>query len=101
VAGEQPCRKASVGAGGQQAQQESAGCPGSQVGKPHPGVHQIQYSQPVRRGDYPAVFSLGVASSRVLYAVLGPTIQEGCEGPWMCPEEESNKAGERAGRSVL
>ena len=39
MAGEQPCRKGSGGAGRQQAQCESAVCPGSQEGKPHPGVH--------------------------------------------------------------
>ena len=30
--------------------------------KMHPGVHQTQYNQPVKRGDYPAVFSVGAAS---------------------------------------
>ena len=40
----------------------SSVCPGSQEGKPHPGVQQTQHNQPVKRGDCPAVFSIGVAS---------------------------------------
>ena len=51
----------------------SAVCPGSQEGKPHPGVHQTQHSQLVKN-DYLAVFSTGVASPGVLCAVLGPTV---------------------------
>jgi len=35
VAGKQPCGKGSGGAGGQQAPQESAGCPSNPEGKPH------------------------------------------------------------------
>ncbi|KAK4816385.1 LOW QUALITY PROTEIN: hypothetical protein QYF61_016702 [Mycteria americana] len=34
---------------GSAAQHESAACPGSQEGKPHPGVHQTQHNQPVKR----------------------------------------------------
>ena len=41
---------------------QSAAFPGSREGKPHPEVHQTQHSQPVKRGDYPAVFSAAVAS---------------------------------------
>ena len=37
-------------------------CPGSQEGKPQPGVHQTQHDQPVKSGDCPAVFSAGAAS---------------------------------------
>ena len=37
-------------------------CPGSQEGKRHPGVHQTQRNQPIKRGDCPAVFSVGAAS---------------------------------------
>lgn len=44
----------------------------------HPGVNQTQHNQPVKRGDYPAVFSIGVTSLGVLCAVVGPTIYEGC-----------------------
>ena len=63
MAGEPPCRKGPGGAGWQQAQYASAVCPGSQEGKPlHPGVHQTQHNQPVKRGDCPAVFSTGSAS---------------------------------------
>lgn len=53
-----------------------------------------------KRGDYPTVSSIGAASPWIPHAVLGPTIQEGCEGPPMCPEE-NNKDGERAGRNIL
>ena len=74
MAGEQPCRKGSGGAGRQQTLYESAVCPGSQEGKLHRGVHQTQHNQPIKRGDYPAVFSVGAASPRILCAVLGPTI---------------------------
>ena len=38
-------------------------------------------NQPIQRGDSPAVFSVGAASPGILCAVLGPTIEEGCEGP--------------------
>jgi len=38
------------------------GCPGSQEGKPHPGVRQTQYNQPVKRGDYPTVLNAAAAS---------------------------------------
>ena len=62
MGGEQPCRKGSGGAGQQQAQHESAACPGSQEGKSHPGVHPAQHNQQIRRGDYPAVFNAGAAS---------------------------------------
>ena len=34
----------------------------SKEGKLHPGVHQTQHNQLVKRGDYPAVFSIGAAS---------------------------------------
>jgi len=44
VAGEQPRRKGPEGADQQQAQWESAACPGSQEGKPHPGC--IKHSIP-------------------------------------------------------
>ena len=81
VAGEQPCREGSGGAGRQQVQYESAVCSGSQEGKPHPGVHQTQHNQPIKRGDYPTGHSVGAASPQVVCALLGPTIQEGCEGP--------------------
>ena len=61
------------------AQYESAVCPGSQEGKPHPGVHQTQSNQPVKRGVYPAVFTVGSASSLwVLCAGLCPTIGLAC-----------------------
>lgn len=73
--------------------------PVSPEGKPHPGVQQTQPHQPVR-GDHPTVSSTGVASPRTLNAVLGPTIEKGCKGPWMHPEG-SNKAGDRAGRNIL
>jgi len=59
---EQPCRKGSGGAGQHQAQQESAGCPGSPEAKPLPGVHQTEHNHPVRRGNHPTVFSIGTAS---------------------------------------
>ena len=81
MAGEQPCRKGSGGAGQQQAPHEPAACPGSPEGKSHPGVHQTQHNQPGKRGDGPAVSSIGASSLGVLFAVLGPTILEGCEGP--------------------
>jgi len=58
----------------QQAPRESAVCPGSQEGKPHPGVHHTQCNQLIQRGDYPAIFSVGVGSPGVLCAVLGPTV---------------------------
>lgn len=35
---------------------------GSQEGKSHPGVHQTQHHQLVKRGDYPILFSIGAAS---------------------------------------
>jgi len=57
-----PFRKGPEGAGLQQAQQKPAVFPGSQEGKPHPGVHQTQHNQPVMRENHPAVFSVGVAS---------------------------------------
>lgn len=53
---------------------------GSQGGKPHPGVHQTQHHQFVKRGDYPTLFSTGAASPWVLCAVQVPTILKGCEG---------------------
>jgi len=81
VSGEQPCRKGSGGAGGQQAQEEPAVCPGSQEGKPSWGGHQPQHEEMVKRGDCPAVFRIGAASPGALYAALGLTIGEGCEGP--------------------
>jgi len=62
MAGEQPCRKGSVGAGRQQAQYEPAVCPGSYEGKLHPGVLQTQHNQLVKRADYLAVFSVGAGS---------------------------------------
>lgn len=40
----------------------SSVCPGSQEHKSHPGLHQTQQNQPVKGGDYPAVFRVGVAS---------------------------------------
>lgn len=36
----------------------------------------------------------------ILGAVLGPTIEEGCEGPSM-PVEEGRRAGKRAARPLL
>ena len=68
MAGEQPCIKGSEGTGQQQALYDSAVYPDSQEGKPHPGVHKAQYNQSVRKGDYPAVFSIGMASAWVLCA---------------------------------
>jgi len=57
-----PAEKAG-GAGWQQAQCEPAAGPGSREGKPlHPGVHQTQPSQPVKKGDCSAIFSVGAAS---------------------------------------
>lgn len=50
---------------------EQGGSPGSQEGKPHPGVHQPQHSQTDEGGDCPAVFSIGAASPGVLCAVWG------------------------------
>lgn len=38
---------------------------GSQEGKQYPGVHQTQYNQPVKRGDYPTVFTVGLTLSAV------------------------------------
>jgi len=62
MAGEQPCRTGSEGAGRQQGQQEPAVCPGHQESKPHLLVHQTQYNQLVKKIDYPTVFSTGAAS---------------------------------------
>jgi len=59
---EQSCKKGSVGPGQQQAQSESAVCPGSPESKPHPRVHQTQRNRLVKRSDYPAVFSTAVFS---------------------------------------
>jgi len=38
----------------------------------HPGLHQTQHSQLVKRGDYPALFNVSAASLCILCAVLGP-----------------------------
>jgi len=45
-----------------------------------------QHNRLAERGDYPSVFSIGVASRSVLCAVLGPTTEEACEGTHMRPE---------------
>lgn len=74
-------------------------CPGTQRAKPHAGVHQAQHDQTTNRGDCPAALALG-SSASVLCAVLGPTCQEGCEGPWMHPEEAS-KADDRDRNNIL
>lgn len=52
-------------------QQRESGQAGGQT---HPGVHQTQHHQPVRRGDHPAVLSSGAVSPGELWAVLGRTI---------------------------
>ena len=62
VAGERLSRKGPGGAGQQLAQCEPTVSPGSQEGKLHFGVCYTQHSQPVKRGDSPAIFSVGVAS---------------------------------------
>lgn len=51
MAGKQPCRKGSWGAGQHKTQYNSQLCSGTQEGKPHPGVNQTQANQPVMRGD--------------------------------------------------
>ena len=62
MAGDQLCEKGSKDVGEQQAKYGSSVCPGSQEGKLQPGVRQTQRKWLVRRGDYPAVFSVGAAS---------------------------------------
>ncbi|GAB0196064.1 hypothetical protein GRJ2_002071700 [Grus japonensis] len=44
------------------------------------GIKHSRHHQPVKRGDYPAIFSIGVASPGVLCAVLGPTIYKDVKG---------------------
>lgn len=59
----------------QQAQREPAVCPGSQESKLHFGMHYTQHNQnEVKRGDSPAIFSIGAASPAILCTVLGSTI---------------------------
>jgi len=36
--------------------------PGSWEAKPHPGMHQTQHNQPVKRQDHLSVFSIAEAS---------------------------------------
>lgn len=100
MSGKQPCRKGFGIAGRQQAQYGAAVCPGSQESKPHPGGHQTQYKQPVKRGDYPTAFSVGTASPGILCAVLAPPIQKEVQVVKMHPEM-SNKSGDKSGRNVL
>lgn len=56
----------------------------SQEGKYHPGVHQIWQTGQKR---WLSLFSITTVLPWVLCAVLGPTVSERCEGPWMCPKE--------------
>lgn len=45
-------------------------CPGSPEGKPQPGAHQTLHDPRVKRDNYPAVLSVGMASPGALCAVL-------------------------------
>lgn len=74
--------------------------PGSQEGKQFSDKHLKKNSQSVKRGDYSAVFSIGIASPSIFYAVLLPTILKGCCNTGM-HTAEGNKADRRAGRHFL
>ena len=74
-------------------------CPGSRGTNRIPGAPKAAHPA-AQKGRRPTASSAGAASPRVLRAVLGPAISEGCEGPRRRPEE-ANSAGGRAGRPGL
>jgi len=52
-----------------------------------PGVHPVQYHQPVGAGDCPTLHCTGVVLPRILGAVLGASIYKGHQSMRVCPRE--------------
>lgn len=71
----------SGGAGQQQTLWEPAACPGSLEGRQHPGMHQRQCNQPVKRGDCPTVLSIGAASGILCY--ISSSVPHNLRSMWM------------------
>ena len=91
-------QKGSEGAGWQQLRVISSACPGSQEGKPHPGVHQTQHHQLSFGSSCWIQPWCSLALSPVGSAGLHRLTRVGRS--WNGPEK-NNRAGGRAGRHIL